>query len=139
MMFKAGTPVYSYEIMREAGQYVMYINYLGAPHVPSLADSEIVEITVNGVNRPPVLEVIGSKNVGEGSNLSFRIHAADPDGDPVILSAVSVPLNATFVDSGNGAGSFIYFSRLICDCSIGLAKLTLKRGKSGSVLFGFSN
>ena len=39
MMFKANTPVYAYEIIREAGENVMYINYLGAPFVPSLADS----------------------------------------------------------------------------------------------------
>ena len=30
MLFKPGTPVYSFEIQREAGEDVMYINFLGA-------------------------------------------------------------------------------------------------------------
>ena len=71
-------------------------------------DSELVQITVNNVNRLPALEAIGSKNVNEGGNLSFRIHASDPDGDPLTLSAIDTPPNATFVDSGNGAGSFVF-------------------------------
>jgi len=42
MIFKKGTKLYGYEVVREAGQDVMYINYLGAPYVPSMADSPIV-------------------------------------------------------------------------------------------------
>ena len=42
MIFKPKTKLYGYEITREAGQDVMYINYLGAPYVPSIADSPIV-------------------------------------------------------------------------------------------------
>jgi len=39
VMFKDGAPLYSYEVVRESGENVMYINYLGAPEVPSLVDS----------------------------------------------------------------------------------------------------
>ncbi|UZE93786.1 MAG: type II/IV secretion system ATPase subunit [Candidatus Pacearchaeota archaeon] len=42
MIFKPETKLYAYEITREAGQDVMYINYLGAPYVPTIADSPIV-------------------------------------------------------------------------------------------------
>jgi len=42
MMFKPGTPLYSYEVARESGENVMYINYLGADVVPSLIDSPSV-------------------------------------------------------------------------------------------------
>ncbi|MGB2698247.1 MAG: Ig-like domain-containing protein, partial [Candidatus Zixiibacteriota bacterium] len=73
-----------------------------------LADSELVIITVNAVNRSPVLDAIGSKNLDEGQTLEFRVHASDPDGDALTLSAENVPPNATFVDSGNGAGSFTF-------------------------------
>jgi len=38
MMFKSGTPLYSYEVIRESGENVIYINYLGADIVPSLRD-----------------------------------------------------------------------------------------------------
>jgi len=39
MMFKSDTKLYSYEVIRESGENVMYVNYLGAPFVPSLVDS----------------------------------------------------------------------------------------------------
>ena len=35
-MFKDGSPLYSYEVVREAGENVVYVNYLGADVVPSL-------------------------------------------------------------------------------------------------------
>jgi archaeal flagellar protein FlaI len=50
MMFKEGTAVYSYEVMREAGENVMYINYLGAMFVPNIADSaEVMARTVDNL------------------------------------------------------------------------------------------
>jgi len=39
MMFKPGAALYSYEVKRESGENVMYINYIGAAYVPSLAES----------------------------------------------------------------------------------------------------
>jgi hypothetical protein len=70
------------------------------------ADSELVRITVNNVNNPPVLDSIGLKSVTEGQILTFRTHATDINGDSLILSVLNIPTNATFTDSTNGAGSF---------------------------------
>ena len=42
MLFKKETPLYSYEIVRESGNQVMYVNYLGASFVPSIADNPSV-------------------------------------------------------------------------------------------------
>ncbi len=57
MMFKSDTPLYSYEIIREAGENVMYVNYLGAPYVPSLGDyAEVMARTID--------------NLSENSNIS---------------------------------------------------------------------
>jgi PKD repeat protein len=74
----------------------------------ALLDSEVVEITVDNVNRPPELDSIGSQAVAEGGTLQFRIHASDPDLDLIVLSASGVPANSIFADSGNGAGSFTF-------------------------------
>jgi len=47
-------PLYSYEIRREGGEDILYINYLGAPFVPSLAESaEVMEKTVNALTENP--------------------------------------------------------------------------------------
>lgn len=39
MIFKEGAQLYSYEVVRESGENVMYVNYLGTNFVPSLIDS----------------------------------------------------------------------------------------------------
>ncbi len=77
---------------------------------PALSGHEAVEITVTeGANRPPVLDPIGYKLVNEGDTLEFRVHASDPDGTtPQLYTSQPLPGNAAFVDSGNGAGSFLF-------------------------------
>ena len=50
MMFKADAQLYSYEVVRESGENVMYVNYLGAPFVPSLVDSaEVMGRTIDNL------------------------------------------------------------------------------------------
>ena len=71
-----------------------------------LADSELVAITVNNVNRTPVLTAIGAQNVAENANLNFVVTATDADSDPITLTALPLPSGATFVDNGNGTGTF---------------------------------
>ncbi|RME23946.1 MAG: hypothetical protein D6800_09210, partial [Candidatus Zixiibacteriota bacterium] len=70
------------------------------------ADSELVTITVNNVNRPPVLAAIGGKNTNEGVNLNFGVSASDPDSDPLTLTASPLPTGATFTDNHDGTGTF---------------------------------
>ena len=54
MMFKDNTPLYSYEVVRESGESVMYINYLGATEVPSLIDSpEVMGRTIDNLREDP--------------------------------------------------------------------------------------
>jgi uncharacterized protein (UPF0179 family) len=74
----------------------------------SLADTEIVVITVNNVNRPPVLAAIGPKSVNEGQSLNFGVSGSDPDATPLTLVAQGTPANATFTDNGNGTGTFVF-------------------------------
>src|SRR3989344_3459384 len=54
MLFKKGTVLYAYEILREAGQDVMDINYLGSLYVPNIADSpEVMARTVDSLIESP--------------------------------------------------------------------------------------
>ncbi|TFH57911.1 MAG: tandem-95 repeat protein, partial [Candidatus Zixiibacteriota bacterium] len=72
-----------------------------------LADSEIVVITViDSNNQPPVLATIGAKSVTEGLTLNFNDSATDPNGTIPTMTALNLPLNATFVNNGNGTGTF---------------------------------
>ncbi|MBI5803581.1 type II/IV secretion system ATPase subunit, partial [Candidatus Pacearchaeota archaeon] len=60
MQFKKETPLYSSEVQREGGEDVLYINFLGAPYVPSLADySEVMEKTIDSlIENPNVSRVV---------------------------------------------------------------------------------
>ncbi len=50
-MFKTNTALYSYDILTESGENVMYINYLGDPSVPSIADSpEVMARTIDSLS-----------------------------------------------------------------------------------------
>ncbi|MFH1311197.1 MAG: type II/IV secretion system ATPase subunit [Nanoarchaeota archaeon] len=54
MVQNEGKPLYSHEIKREGGEDIIYINYLGAPFVPSLTEyPEVMEMTINALTENP--------------------------------------------------------------------------------------
>ncbi|MFA4981677.1 MAG: putative Ig domain-containing protein, partial [Candidatus Omnitrophota bacterium] len=59
-------------------------------------------ITVNNVNRPPVLNSIGNKTVDEVQALAFTVSATDPDGQTITYYVENLPDGAAF-DSETGA------------------------------------
>ncbi|MDH4158045.1 MAG: Ig-like domain-containing protein, partial [candidate division Zixibacteria bacterium] len=75
---------------------------------PQLSASRAVQITVVGVNQPPILAEVGAQTVLEGETLEVVITATDPDGGIPALLAANMPINSNFVDSGNGVGVFTF-------------------------------
>ncbi len=65
----------------------------------SLTDSETITISVGNVNRAPMLDSIGDKNVNEGASLNFTLSGSDPDGDTLIFSAQGLESWMSFVDN----------------------------------------
>jgi PKD repeat protein len=63
---------------------------------PRLSSSELIEITVVHVNRPPTLNPIGNKSVNEGQLLKITITATDPDGTAISYFASNLPPGALF-------------------------------------------
>jgi beta propeller repeat protein len=59
-------------------------------------DSETITITVNNVNRSPVLSTINDKSVNENALLSFSVSATDPDGQTLTYSVSGLPSGAVF-------------------------------------------
>jgi archaeal flagellar protein FlaI len=54
MLFKPGTQLYAYEVVRESGNKVLYINYLGANYVPNISEnSDVMEKSVNLLMESP--------------------------------------------------------------------------------------
>ena len=72
---------------------------------PQLSASRTITITVNDVNRAPLLAPIGDLTVDEATTRDVPITATDPDGNTVTLSAANLPAFATFTPTGNGTGT----------------------------------
>jgi len=54
MLFKPGTPLYAFEVEKEAEQDVIYINFLGASYVPDIASSgEVFSLVVDYLIKTP--------------------------------------------------------------------------------------
>ncbi len=66
-------------------------------------DDADVDITLNEVNEPPVLGVIGAQSLAEGSALSFTASATDPDSpaNTLTFSLDANPTSAT-IDANTG-------------------------------------
>ncbi len=62
-------------------------------------DSETITVTVNNVNRSPVLDAIADQTIYTGNLLSFAVSATDPDGDSVQYSASGLPTGSEFSGS----------------------------------------
>ncbi len=88
----------------QAGSYTVRI----IANSTTLVDTELVSITVTGSDRPPVITPVTPQTVAEGGNLTVRITATDPDGDPITFIAQQLPLNATFTDSTGGVGRLVF-------------------------------
>lgn len=60
MKFEKEEALYSYEVKREGGEDVIYINYVGAPYVPSIAEySEVMERTIDSlIENPNVSRIV---------------------------------------------------------------------------------
>ena len=77
MLFKPGTPLYSYEIVREAGHQVMYINYLGAINVPNIADNSnimarTIELLIESPNTSRIV-FVQQRNYNYSSSETFLL------------------------------------------------------------------
>jgi PKD repeat protein len=74
-----------------------------------LSASETIVITVNNVDRPPVLNPIGNKSIDEGKLLRFTVSGSDPDGDKLIYSVSSLPKRAIFKQISSVTGTAYQF------------------------------
>ncbi|GEM_PF-713643 len=60
------------------------------------------------MNVAPVLATVGNKSTPLNTNLSFNVSATDANSTTAVLTTGALPLNATFVDNGNGTGTFSF-------------------------------
>jgi len=71
-----------------------------------VVDSEVVTITVTEAgNQRPLLTSIGSQSTMENVQLSFGVSASDAECVPTLTTS-SLPSGASFIDNGDGTGSF---------------------------------
>jgi len=75
MLFKPQTPVYAYEVTREEGNQVLYVNYLGASVVPNVAeDPDVMSRTFDVLIEAPNISrivFVQQRNYSYGSTETF--------------------------------------------------------------------
>ncbi len=80
----------------------------------SAIGTETFTVTVNDMNRAPVLAAIGGQSVDENANLPLVLSSTDDDGDTLELTVTvdltpipsGVPTGfTTFIDNGDGSGT----------------------------------
>jgi len=91
----------------QAGTYTVVFEAVDAQDT-LLIDSMSVQITVTNVNRMPQIQHIPAQSVYEGDTLSFNVYATDLDLTIPILDYGPKWPNTSFVDSGNGVGTFTF-------------------------------
>jgi len=80
----------------QAGEHIVYFTvYDSCTNPAALSDYEEIKITVENVNRAPVLEPIGDKTAKVDELLEFTIEATDPDDDLLTYSAKMLPADET--------------------------------------------
>ena len=68
---------------------------------PPLSDSETIAITVNNVNRAPVITAMTDTTVNEGDLFTRQVYANDPDGDTLTYS-LDLPPSGMTINSSSG-------------------------------------
>ena len=74
----------------------------------SLVILTLLAVTAGAQTAPPILNPIGPKSINEGVNLTFNDTATDADLTTPTLGAAPLPTGASFVDNGNGTGTFTW-------------------------------
>jgi PKD repeat protein len=74
----------------------------------ALSGSATTNISVNLGSEPPVVTAPATASTSEGVALTFGISAVASDGGHVSLTALGLPLGATFMDNGNNTGTFAW-------------------------------
>ena len=88
----------------QAGVY--YVTFIASDGF--LADSELVEITVNNTNRPPEIDPVADTTIDECDTLELVFSATDPDGDSITIEVDTLYENMTFDDNGDGTADFYF-------------------------------
>ena len=79
----------------------------GTP-TPVECTTATVDVTVSALNDAPEVTSIPDQEVFEGNTLSFNVACTDVDGDALSMSASNLPSGVSFVDNGDGTGTFTY-------------------------------
>jgi len=74
----------------QAGQYAVTF-IVTDDGDPELSDEQTISITIENINRPPVLAGIGNQGISEDEEIVIDLQAEDPDGDEVTFSSDNMP------------------------------------------------
>src|SRR5262249_8543710 len=89
----------------QAGQYNLFVIATDNDGAKALSAQITVPATVRNVNRPPIISATANVRINRGEVLDLPVTVTDPDGDPLVLTALNAITNqpfprfATFTDN----------------------------------------
>jgi hypothetical protein len=102
-----GTGVFTWTPSYLGGARLAVVTFRATDGIAVVRTNVMIQVNDAG-NQAPVFAALPDPipPVDEGATIEVRVAAADPDGGSIILRVVqaTLPPNATFADSGNGAG-----------------------------------
>lgn len=69
---------------------------------PPLSDHKTFTLTVNNVNRAPLLQAIANQTMAEGSVLELALSASDPDNDSLFYFTANLPAFGVLINKLDG-------------------------------------
>ena len=88
----------------DSGNYSMTVSVSDG----DLSNSDTFSLTINNVNRAPVLNSIEDQTIDEANTLQITISGNDPDGDNLTLTSSGLPAFAIFTDKEDGTGTIAF-------------------------------
>jgi hypothetical protein len=86
----------------QAGDYT--VTFYANDGTDEVFEEVLISVAESG-NQPPTVDPVEPQTVAEGNPLTILITASDPDGTIPVLTADSLPDNATFTDNLDGTGT----------------------------------
>jgi len=88
-----------------AGVYPNIMVIASDDGIPAKSDTATFVLTVNNVNRPPVLAAIADQTMNEGATLNVTAAATDPDNGKIKFLAVNLPAFGVLTDNNNNTAT----------------------------------
>lgn len=86
--------------------HTLWTNY--GKSAPVVMNATALDVTPLVSNEPPEIVPVADTGIPEASELVITISADDPNGDPLALTGLNLPVNSSLTDNGDNTATFVF-------------------------------